>query len=392
MTTLVIGAGIGGLALGTALSRVGIETEIHESWPEPTPGAGAFLNISPNGMKALQVIDVASAVAEAGFHSTGIEFFNHRRRRIGSLDSRGELATYGAANTMIRRSDLHRILLEAAQSAGVPITWGHKVETIKETPDQVQATFAGGDVASGSILIGADGVHARTRHHVIGDTPKPQYLGLIDVAGFSPDAPKGIPPGPQRMIFGRRAFFSYYMTPEREVWWFCNLPRKDQPDKNELRDTPPEEWRRRVLDVHSDDPPDIAQILKASDPPVGAWPLTDLATLPAWHTERVCLLGDAAHATSPSAGQGAALALEDAVVLAHQLGKYGESRNAFKAFEGERRPRVETLIQMARRNSSTKIPGPLAGLLRDLVLPVFLRIGSNAIGKQAYTYQPPSLP
>ena len=391
MTTLVAGAGIGGLALGIALSRVGIESEIHESWPEPTPGAGAFLNLSPNGLKALQAIGVANSAADAGFPSTGIEFYNHRGRQIGQLDSSEEAAKYGATNIMIRRADLHRILLEKAQSAGVTITWGHRLEAVEETHDQVQAGFVDGDLAKGSVLIGADGVHSRARSHVVGDDIHPTYLGLVDVAGFSPAAPWGIAAGPQRMVFDRHSFFCYYIAPSGETWWFCNLPHASQPERDELQATTAEQWRSRLLGLHADDPPEIVQILKASAAPVGAWPLTDLATIPTWHTSRVCLVGDAAHATSPSAGQGASLALEDAVVLAYQMATNGEDTQAFAAFESQRRPRVESLIQMARRNSNTKSPGPIAGLFRDLLLPVFLRVGANAIGKQAYTYEPPTL-
>ena len=391
MTTLIAGAGIGGLALGIALSRVGIEAEVHESWPEATPGAGAFLNLSPNGMKALRAIDAADSVANTGTPSTGIEFYNHRGRQIGQLDSSEEATQYGATNIMIRRADLHRILLEFAQSAGVTITWGHRLESVEETPDRVQVAFAGGDVATGSVLIGADGVHSQTRSHVVGGDIQPQYLGLVDVAGFSPLPPPGIIPGPQRMVFGRYAFFSYYIAPSGETWWFCNLPHASQPGRDDLGATAAEQWRSRLLDLHADDPPQIAQILKDSAPPVGAWPLTDLASIPKWHTKRVCLVGDAAHATSPSAGQGASLALEDAVVLARQMATHGDQPQAVAAFETHRRPRVASLIQLARRNSNTKTPGPIAGLFRDLLLPVFLRIGAKAIGKQAYTYQPPTL-
>jgi 2-polyprenyl-6-methoxyphenol hydroxylase-like FAD-dependent oxidoreductase len=157
------------------------------------------------------------------------------------------------------------------------------------------------------------------------------------------------------------------------------------------RATTAEQWRSRLLDLHADDPPQILQILKDSAPPVGAWPLTDLASIPTWHTNRVCLVGDAAHATSPSAGQGASLALEDAVVLAHQMAAHGDERRALAAFETRRRPRVESLIRLARRNSNTKTPGPIAGLFRDLLLPVLLRAEHTAIGKHAYTYQPPTL-
>lgn len=117
----------------------------------------------------------------------------------------------------------------------------------------------------------------------------------------------------------------------------CDLPHREPPSQAELESYRDNRWRRRLLEVFVHDGGVVGAILAASDDPVGAWPIADLPTLRTWHTRNVCLLGDAAHASSPSAGQGASLALEDAVVLAALIRDHGATQRAFAAFEQQRR-------------------------------------------------------
>jgi len=112
-----------------------------------------------------------------------------------------------------------------------------------------------------------------------------------------------------------------------------------------------------------------------------------MPSLPTWHEGPVCLIGDAAHATLPSAGQGASMAMEDAVVLAKCLRDVPDAESAFAAFEAMRKDRVEWLVEEARRNGSRKAPtNVVTRAIRDLVLPLFLKMGvKNA--RKAYSYK-----
>lgn len=329
-------------------------------------------------------------VAAAGFPSTGIDFFNRRGRRVGRLDATDEHARYSASNVMIRRAHLHDVLLEAVSATGLDVKWGHRLERLDEEPAAVRATFTNGTIMKGDVVVGCDGVNSVVRQHVAGAEHSPEYLGLVNIGGFSPSSPSGVRPGRQRMVFGQRAFFGSYVAATGETWWFSNVPRPAQPSRSGPADTTPQEWIDTLLRLHANDPPEVTEILTSSELPVGAWPVTDLASLPRWHTKRVCLLGDAAHATSPSAGQGAALAIEDSVILAHLIGIHADVHDAFEPFEQARRQRVETLVATGRRNSSHKVPGPIGGALRDLFLPVFLRLGMRAT-RQAHLFTPPDL-
>ena len=112
-----------------------------------------------------------------------------------------------------------------------------------------------------------------------------------------------------------------------------------------------------------------------------------IPSLPAWHRGAVCLIGDAAHAIGPHVGQGASLALEDAVVLAKCLRDILDPPVAFATFERLRRERVEPIVKQSRRTGQQKAPaGWIGRKVRDLVLPVFLRRGAEATA-EVYRYQ-----
>jgi 2-polyprenyl-6-methoxyphenol hydroxylase-like FAD-dependent oxidoreductase len=147
-----------------------------------------------------------------------------------------------------------------------------------------------------------------------------------------------------------------------------------------------QEWQQRLQSWHANDPAPIPEIIRSTKGIVGKWPVYDLPFLPTWHKGPVCLIGDAAHATSPHIGQGASLALEDAVVLARCLRDIPDLEWVFATYQGLRIERVETLVRQARRIGDRKIPGPVAGWFRDLLLPLFLKAGANSMN-WVYSYK-----
>jgi FAD-dependent urate hydroxylase len=181
-------------------------------------------------------------------------------------------------------------------------------------------------------------------------------------------------------------FFGYAVRPSKETYWFSNFARRDEPARDELLSVAFEEWRAQLLELHRDDPPDVARILRAVSG-AGAYAVYDLPSLPSWCRGRVCLIGDAAHAIGPRVGQGVSLALEDAVVAAKCLRDVADPAAAFVTFERLRRGRVEPIAPQSRRTGQQKAPaGRVARKMHDLLLPMFLSKAANA-AERLYAYR-----
>jgi FAD-dependent urate hydroxylase len=147
------------------------------------------------------------------------------------------------------------------------------------------------------------------------------------------------------MIFGKHAFFGYCVRLSGETYWFANPARRDELTRQELSAISPQTWREQLLELFADDSGSATEILQATGDELVAYSIYDMPIVPTWHRGSIVLLGDAAHATSPSSGQGASLAIEGAVVLAKCLRDLPGTRQAFPAYERLRRGRVEKVVK-----------------------------------------------
>lgn len=374
---LVIGCGVAGPAIALFLKRAGLQAEVFEARSATEEDAGFFLNLAPNGMNVLKTLGIDRRLEQGGFPATGITFFNRVGHQIGALDNSLDAERYGARGLVVKRAELQGTLRSEVERQGIPISFDQKLTRV-ETPggQGVVAHFEDGTHAQGDLLLCCDGIHSRTRQLVFPDAPKPAYLGMIDCGGFAYLSELRHLSGPQVMTFGKRAFFGYVVKPSGEVYWFSNVPWPEEPGRDELSAVSNDAWKERLLELHAHDPQPIPRIIRATPAEaMGRWPLRDLPALPIWHEGPVCVLGDAAHATSPAAGQGASMALEDAAVLGKCLRDLPDSEGAFAAFQSLRKARVEAVVRQSRRNGSRKIPHPVMGWVRDLSLPLFLKLG-----------------
>jgi 2-polyprenyl-6-methoxyphenol hydroxylase-like FAD-dependent oxidoreductase len=385
---LIIGCGIAGPVTALFLQRAGIEATIYEAQPAPQDEAGAFLVLAPNGVNVLKTLGLDGEIQAAGFPFAGMRFLNGAGKAIGQMDNRDDVARYGAGSVLIKRGQLHRRLREAALRQGIQVEFGKKLTGLDLPPGGgVIAHFADGTTATGDFLIGCDGIHSRTCRLILPDAPPPQYTGLVDCGGFTRVPGLADTGGWMHMIFGQRAFLGYCVTPDGEVFWFNNTPHPSEPARDELQAITGEAWRQRLLALHADDPEPVPAILAATTGEIGKWPVYDIPFLPTWHKGPVCLVGDAAHATSPHAGQGASMALEDAIVLAKCVRDIPDLERAFIAYQLLRKERVEEITLQARRTGQSKsTQNPLALWLRDHLLPLFLRLGERA-NRQVFEYR-----
>jgi 2-polyprenyl-6-methoxyphenol hydroxylase-like FAD-dependent oxidoreductase len=383
MQVLVIGAGVAGPAAATFLRRIGCSVTLVEARPRATLfEEGAFLGLAPNGMAVLRSLGIADAVLEVGSPCTGFRFLNARGRRIAHIDRSRDRERFGSPLVMVRRADLVRVNIDRAEREGVELRFDTRVVALSESASRVDVRLEDGATLRADVVIGADGIRSRTRASILPDAPQPAFLNQADYGGAAPAADAPVETGENVMMFGRRAFFGAFRRPDGEIWWFHNGGEWGRRSPSDARSA-----REMILEAHADDPPWINDIVLRTPEVRGPWFLHDICTLPAWYRGRVCLVGDAAHACSPSAGQGAALALEDAVALATQLRDAGDPEAAFERFVALRRPRVERIVRESRRNGAPKVArNDFGAWIRDRVLPLFLWLGSTALDDQ-YGYQ-----
>jgi 2-polyprenyl-6-methoxyphenol hydroxylase-like FAD-dependent oxidoreductase len=375
---LIIGGGIAGPVTAMALQRAGIDSTIYEARAPEESAGGAFLTVAVNGLDALRAIDAHAGVLAAGFPSRRIELQSGTGKRLGEVPIGGELPD-GTTTLTLRRADLYRALLGEAWDRGIPIEHGKRLRDVSLTPGGgVLARFEDGTEAAADLLIGADGIFSRTRRIIDPGAPAPRYTGLGNIGGFCRQPSVTEEPGKYVMIFGRRAFFGYLLSPSGEVWWFANPPRRAELTRAELASLDQEQWKERLVALFADDAGPAVEIIRATvDLSLGANQY-DMPRVPRWWRGPMIVIGDAAHAASPTSGQGASLAIEDAVTLAQCLRDLPDTWSAFVAYEQMRRPRVERIVAWAARMNSNKIPGPMLRAVRDLVLPLILKRQGSA--------------
>lgn len=369
---LIIGAGIAGPAAAMALRRVGIDAVVFEATPEPRDEAGAFLNLAPNGINVLRALGLEHVLHQIGFQNDRIVFRNDAGRILAEVPVGGITVMRGALSAALR---------QAAEARGVRFAFGKALESIEGRAGAVIARFRDGATATGSFLVGADGIHSRTRHTCFPNAQNPAYTGIINLGGI---VHTDLPPtgNAMHMIFGRSGFFGYAVRPCGQTYWFSNVAQKHEPSRGELSHVSAQQVTQHLLSIHRDDPPEVNRILQSVSGEIGAYAVYDLPSLPSWHRDAVCLVGDAAHAIGPHVGQGASLALEDAFVVARCLRDISDSAKAFATFEHVRRPRVEPVVRQSRRTAQQKEPtGWLGRKVRDLILPTFLRKGAEAANR-----------
>jgi FAD-dependent urate hydroxylase len=373
---LVIGAGIAGPAVALALHRIGVEAVVYEAYPEPADHVGSFLNTASNGIAALQQLALADEVVRAGIPTPHMTFWSGSGKYLGQV-ANGSRLPDGKTSTTIRRGDLNRILREAALAEGIRIESGRRLVHADSAGSVVHAHFDDGTSASGDLLVGADGIHSAVRRMISADTEKPRYSGLLSVGGQTRGVDVDASPGTFNMMFGRDAFFSHLVREPGEVWWFANLPEPQEPARGRLATVSVKAWRERLLRTFAPDRGPATALLSAADDHMGAYAIHDLPTVTAWHRDRMVLLGDAAHATSPSAGQGASMALESALQLTVCLRDAATLADALTDYETIRRPRVERVVRYSARLSGSKTAGPIGRRLRDLAMPFALKHFAN---------------
>lgn len=383
-TAIIIGGGIAGPVTALALRRAGLSPVVYEAYPE-SEDAGGWLTLAVNGLDALRSLDLHGPLISAGFATRKIRFLNGAGAPLGELPIGGTLAD-GTVTHTLRRSDLYKVLRAQCRREGLRFEHSKRLVAAETSDTGVLARFADGSEARGDLLIGADGINSRTRELLDPDAPKPRYTGLGNMGGFTPAGVLALPPGDCTMIFGKRCFFGMAAHPSGEIWWFANPHRKAPISRAELAATSSDVWREHIAALFDGDVGPAARIVRATAGPVIAANQYDMPRVPVWRRGAMVIVGDAAHAVGPSSGQGASMAIEDAVVLAGCLRDAATTEAGLAAYEARRRERVERVVAHGARMGSTKTVGPVGRVFRDLMLPTMLRYLGKHHGPESLSW------
>ncbi|MFE2722117.1 FAD-dependent monooxygenase [Kitasatospora sp. NPDC059327] len=356
----IIGGGVAGTAAALALHKAGFGVAVHEAHPDTGADIGAFLTLASNGMRALAEVDAAEAVAAVGFPVTTMSVLDATGAELATVPL-GEPEHRLTRYRCLRRAELAATLRAEAVRRGITVRHGARLTAVTESATDITAHFADGTSVTGDLLVGADGTHSAVRAWLDPAAAGPEYAGQRVFYGYSTVAPPA--PAPERitMVRGSATAFGYLRSPAGETCWFARVTGPAA-STEEVAGTSPAQWREWLRPLLSPDDTPAARIVATTDDRLMVTNALQPAPGRRWRGRRAVLIGDAAHAASPATGQGASMALEDAVVLAKALRDAPGPAEALARYEHVRRPRTErNIATSARLTAGPTSAGPRPG-------------------------------
>jgi len=350
--TIIVGAGIGGLAAALALLRAGHDVRVVEQ-SSALGEVGAGLSVTPNASKALAYLGLADELAQIGSTPSAGSMRHYRNGEdLVKLPQDRSRERYGYPLYHVHRADLHRILLSAVMTIDpAAVITGAEFISLAEHAEHIEVRCASGWHDTADYLVGADGIHSRVRAQLFG-VDQANFTGYVAWRGLIPGdqvAPALIDP-PLCMTLGPRRMLMRYPLRRGSLVNFVAISKRDawMEEGWSVRSTLDE-----LLAEFADFEPRVLELLALTSPDrLYKWGLFDRDPLPHWTKGRATLLGDAAHAMPPFTGQGAVMALEDAAVLGRAAQAVESTSSFLIRYERARIDRVTKALAMSRARAS----------------------------------------
>lgn len=346
----IVGGGLAGLAAAHALTTFGMKAEVFEAAPA-LGEIGAAVNVSPQAAKALQAIDLGDKIAAVANSSPGIYTRNMQTGEFLEFNDRQKTAARcGAPYYTFHRADLLDALASGLDHSAIHL--GHRLTGIEERSDRITLAFANGTQVEAEIVIGADGVRSVIRQALYGDD-SPTYTGQMVWRALlnGSDVPEKVlePTGHIQWVGPGCHLLAYYIRGRKLV----NIVTQEDTDK-----WVEEGWSTRgdpdEMRLSFPDPEPRLEKLLSLVTECSKWGLFTRPLTENWGRGRIQLIGDAAHAMLPNAGQGACQAFEDSYILARWLEACPDPVEAFTNFRRIRIPRVHGVQRLSFSNARFK--------------------------------------
>lgn len=348
---LIVGGGIGGLTTALALQRLGHRVAVYERAPR-LEEVGAGLTLASNATRVLEHLGLRDALRDLGVipEHGAVKHYRTGRVLVDIPRGRVQIERFGAPYLQIHRADLQEALVVAVRSNDPGcLHTGHALTDLGQDQDGVTALFSQGEPVRGSLLIGCDGIRSTVRARLFGDEA-PRFTGYVAWRGLVPMerlAQSTVVPDSAVWI-GPGCFLTRYRVRRGRLVSYIAISRSSR-------------WVEEGWAVPSTVDAVLAQfrefdtaartVLMATPPDqCFKWGVFEREPLATWTAGRVCLLGDAAHPTTPFLGQGAAMAIEDAMVLARAVATDGAVAAALGRYEGARLSRANEVMRTSRDN------------------------------------------
>jgi salicylate hydroxylase len=347
---LIAGAGMGGLAAALGCARAGLRVTLAEQ-AETLGEVGAGLTLSSNATHGVNWLGLSRLLLEKANVPAegGVRHWSSGRVMVSTARGDKQLLKYGANYLQIHRADFHAGLSEALSLyPNATMLTGHKLIGFDQTESQVTARFANGRAITADAMIAADGIRSGVRQTMLQTTP-PRFTGQVAWRGLVPLKKLGrdaVQPDSAVSIGPGRIFNRYLIRNSRIVNYVALVQKTGWEEESWTIRSTVAELAAEFEGWHET----IRAIIAATDPDqCFKWALFDRDPLPRWHEGRVALLGDAAHPMLPFLGQGAAMAIEDGVVLARAMAKYRDIPEALARYEAARKPRATEVMLNSRQ-------------------------------------------
>ncbi len=346
LRVLIIGAGIGGLTAGLALRRVGYEVEIFERTHQIRP-AGAGISLWSNGVKVLNTLGLGKHLAALGGQMNRMEYRSHRDEILSQINLLPLIEKVGQRPYPIARTDLQALLFEAVGAERIHL--GYNCQRVEQDDHSITAWFEDGTQATGDLLIGADGIRSTLRQYVLEQAISPRYAGYVNWNGLV-EASDDLCDRDNWVLYvgeGKRA--SMMPVGHNRFYFFFGCPMSAGTT------VAPTDRTAELKQIFGGWPDPVQRLMVRLDRvTVNRLEICDLDPLERFVRGRVALLGDAAHATTPTLGQGGCQAIEDAEVLTRYLISTTLSvTDALKRYEIARRERTAQITLKARKRTNT---------------------------------------